>query len=410
MGRTCSGLIFCRGGTFAKGATSCCNEVVFLHLQNDIGVRKKILLFLPIINDMTEKTELLKSKAHFQILDGLRGIAALAIVVFHFMEWIYSDSSQNFIGHGFLAVDFFFCLSGFVIGYAYDNRLQKMGLKQFFLARLIRLQPMVILGSGLGLVAFLSDPFVTYQFFYSFGRILLLFICSLLLIPFPSMGERSNNLFGLNAPAWSLFWEYVANILYAFILSKLPRRFLLVLLLPAAFFLFYISYTKGNLLGGWAGENFWDGGVRIWYSFTAGLIIYRYNLIIKNKAGFLGLALLLLLAFLSPHFSFNGIFEACVVAIYFPLIVSLGAGSALKPKTAVLCKFSGDISYPLYMTHYSIIWIFGNYFLKYQPDKTTLTAVVAGGTVMMLFFASLVMKYFDIPVRKYFTKLRMRKV
>ncbi|MGN6531067.1 MAG: acyltransferase family protein [Ginsengibacter sp.] len=70
---------------------------------------------------MTEKTELLKSKAHFQILDGLRGIAALAIVVFHFMEWIYSDSSQNFIGHGFLAVDFFFCLSGFVIGYAYDN-------------------------------------------------------------------------------------------------------------------------------------------------------------------------------------------------------------------------------------------------------------------------------------------------
>ncbi|MGN6531066.1 MAG: hypothetical protein ACTHK0_04870 [Ginsengibacter sp.] len=96
------------------------------------------------------------------------------------------------------------------------------------------------------------------------------------------------------------------------------------------------------------------------------------------------------------------------MALYFPLIVSLGAGSTLNPKTVGLCKFSGDISYPLYMTHYSIIWIFGNYFLQYQPGKTTLAAVVIGGTVIMVFFAWSVMKFFDIPVRKYFTKLRMR--
>ena len=67
--------------------------------------------------------DILKTKQHFVILDGLRGIAALAVVIFHFMEWIYPDSSKNFIGHGFLAVDFFFCLSGFVIGYAYDDRM-----------------------------------------------------------------------------------------------------------------------------------------------------------------------------------------------------------------------------------------------------------------------------------------------
>lgn len=357
--------------------------------------------------NMTVRIDLLKSKTHFQILDGLRGIAALAIVVFHFMEWIYPDSSQNFIGHGFLAVDFFFCLSGFVIGYAYDSRIQKMGMKQFFISRLIRLQPMVIIGSILGLLAFLADPFATYQFTYSYGRILLLFICSLLLIPFPVMQERSYNLFGLNAPSWSLFWEYVANIFYAFILSRVPRRFLILFILPAVFFLFYTNYTKGNLLGGWAGENFWDGGIRIWYSFTAGLIIYRYNLIIKNNIGFYSLGLLLILAFLSPHFSFNGIFEACVVSFYFPLIVSLGAGSVLHPKTAAVCKFSGDVSYPLYMTHYSFIWIFGNYFLEFHPDKTTLAAIVIGGTIMMVFFAWIVMKFFDMPVRKYFTRIRM---
>lgn len=68
--------------------------------------------------------DILKTKQHFEILDGLRGIAALAIVLFHFMEMVYVPS-KNFIAHGFLAVDFFFCLSGFVIAYAYDDRVEK---------------------------------------------------------------------------------------------------------------------------------------------------------------------------------------------------------------------------------------------------------------------------------------------
>jgi peptidoglycan/LPS O-acetylase OafA/YrhL len=72
-------------------------------------------------------TRLLKTKQHFEILDGLRGVAALAVVTFHFMEIVFSDYSKNFIGHGFLAVDFFFCLSGFVIAYAYDDSIGKIG-------------------------------------------------------------------------------------------------------------------------------------------------------------------------------------------------------------------------------------------------------------------------------------------
>src|ERR1700755_3414075 len=96
----------------------------------------------------TNKTaaSILPTKQHFEILDGLRGIAALAVVTFHFMEWVYSDYSKDFIGHGFLAVDFFFCLSGFVIGYAYDDRIAKMGVAEFFKSRLIRLHPQVIAG------------------------------------------------------------------------------------------------------------------------------------------------------------------------------------------------------------------------------------------------------------------------
>lgn len=355
-----------------------------------------------------KQVNLLKSKPHFLILDGLRGIAAIAIVVFHFTEWVY-EPADNFIGHGFLAVDFFFCLSGFVIGYAYDDRLPKMGLKQFFISRLIRLQPMVVFGSVIGLLAFFLDPLATYQFTYSFGRIILLFVCSLFLIPFPTMEERAFNLFGLNAPAWSLFWEYVANIIYALILVRLSKKYLFLILIPAACSLFYLTGTTGNLLGGWTAENFWHGGLRIAYSFTAGLIIHRYNLIIKNRIGFVGLTILLSLAFLSPHLSEFDYLESAVVVFYFPLLVSLGAGSALSKTSTPICKFSGDISYPLYMTHYAFIWIYGNYFLQYKPDTLSLTWITIIGSLILIGFAWLVMKFFDTPVRKYFTRLRIAR-
>ena len=143
-------------------------------------------------------------KPHFAVLDGLRGVAALFVVIFHFSEMVIYDYSKLWIGHGFLAVDFFFCLSGFVMGYAYDDRIAKIGLGKFLKARLIRLHPMVIFGAVLGLVAFYLNPFgVTPG--YGAARIALIFAASLLLIPYGTMPERGRNLFGLNAPAWSLF-------------------------------------------------------------------------------------------------------------------------------------------------------------------------------------------------------------
>src|ERR1700744_1448135 len=204
--------------------------------------------------------EILQTKQHFEILDGLRGIAALAIVTFHFMEIVYSDYSQNFIGHGFLAVDFFFCLSGFVIGYAYDDRVKELGVIEFFKSRLIRLYPLVILGSVLGLLAFLFDPFGGHPELYSTGKIILVFLASIFLIPLPIVSDRAFNLFSFNAPAWSLFWEYVANIFYAFVLSKLSRGWIFGLTIIAAVILCFTCYRARNLLGGWSGGTFWDGG------------------------------------------------------------------------------------------------------------------------------------------------------
>ncbi|MCU7552647.1 acyltransferase [Chitinophagaceae bacterium LB-8] len=353
---------------------------------------------------------ILKTKRHFEILDGLRGIAALAVVVFHFMEWIYSDYSKNFIGHGFLAVDFFFCLSGFVIGYAYDDRIGKMGVVEFFKSRMIRLQPLVLLGSVIGLLGFLFDPFASHSILYGTGKLILVFLCSVLMIPFPVMEERFFNLFSFNAPAWSLFWEYVANIFYAFILYKIGRRSLAVFAIIAAVALCFVSYRSGNLMGGWGKDSFWDGSIRIAYSFLAGLFIYRSNWIIKNKLGFISLAILLSLAFIMPYFKWNWMAEALVVLLYFPLLVSLGAGASLTQGLKRLCQFSGKISYPLYMTHYVAIWIFGNYYTSHKPGTTELVLIIIIGTILLVGLAYLVMVIYDTPIRKYLNNKRQQRL
>lgn len=360
-----------------------------------------------LMNEVKQAPDLLKTKQHFEILDGLRGVAALAVVIFHFMEWVFPDYNNNFIGHGFLAVDFFFCLSGFVIGYAYDGRIRKMGTGAFFKSRLIRLHPLVVLGSVLGLLGFLLDPFAL-PIAYDWGKILLLAVCSFFLIPLPLMEERAFNLFAFNAPSWSLFWEYIANAFYAFVLYKVGRRSLAALTILAAIGICIVSHRAGNLLGGWSKDTFLDGGARVAYSFLAGLFLYRSNWIIKNRFGFLGLAGLLAFAFIMPSSKWNWLTEALVVLLYFPLLVSLGAGSSLSPQLKKICRFSGNISYPLYMTHYAVIWVFGNYYTTEKPLAGSLPYIVIPGIILLVAFAYLVMVFYDIPVRRYLSKKATR--
>lgn len=356
----------------------------------------------------TKKADLLHSKQHFHILDGMRGIAAISVVTFHFMEMTTSDYSKNFIGHGFLAVDFFFCLSGFVIGYAYDDRLGKMGVVEFFKSRLIRLHPLVVFGTLLGLLTFLLVPFPATLSAYPFSRLLPFVIAGLLMVPYPYMIERGNNLFNINPPAWSLFWEYVANIVYALVLRRLHYRWLMMIAVLAAGGICYITYKDGNIMGGWSGGTFWDGGVRIAYSFAAGLLVYRMKWIIRSNAGFGVMALLVLAAVLSPFSKYNWLTEPFIIIIYFPFIIALGAGAKLRPSVEKLCKFSGNLSYPLYMTHYAFLWMFYDYIDKHKLSGGQLALIIAPSVIVLIGFAYLVMNFYDGPVRKYFTERRKR--
>ncbi|HVI43408.1 MAG TPA: acyltransferase [Chitinophaga sp.] len=349
-----------------------------------------------------------RSRPHFEALDGLRGIAALSIVVFHLYEFITPDYTKSPIGHGYLAVDFFFCLSGFVIGYAYDERAREIGTWQFFRNRLIRLHPMVIWGSVIGLLGYVLDPFngAAMVAQAGWGKLLSGFVCSLLLLPYPFLPGRFNGLFPYNTPAWSLFMEYLINVFYVLVLLRMSRKWLLVLLGISAAWLAAVAHHRGWIITGWDAPTFLDGFARVMFSFMAGLTVYRFGFVIRRQLHFVVPVTLLIGVFLFPHYNKDWITEMLIVIFVFPFILAVGAGTEVHGAVRKFCVFTGRLSYPLYMTHIWAIWTFGNYLGKMKPAPQTMylvaTAVFAGCVLL----GYLVLRFYDEPVRAWLSKKR----
>ena len=365
-------------------------------------ITKEIAVDNHTVKSSALTTELLKTRTHYMALDGLRGIAAVAVVIFHFMEFIIPDYANSFIGHAYLAVDFFFCLSGFVVAYAYDNRIKRLGTAEFFKMRLIRLQPMVVVGALIGLLTFLLDPFHHFYAQYGLKDTITMFLSAAFMIPHPAMPERYNNLFYFNPPTWSLFWEYIANIFYAVILFRLHKKILIPVTAAAACILVYTAHEFGNLSIGWGAENWIGGAARLFYSFLVGILVYRSKWLIQNKLGFTGISALLAIAFLIPYVDgINWITEPIIVIFYFPLLVALGAGVQMHKSVQPACKFLGDISYPLYMVHYPFLWVFLSYLETQKPSMGQLYVQIPVITCLLIAFAYFILKVIDEPVRKY---------
>lgn len=348
-------------------------------------------------------------KPYYVILDGLRGVAAIVILVFHYFEMIYPNYADSPLGHGFLAVDFFFCLSGFVIGYAYDDRIGRIGIKNFFGNRLIRLHPLVILGTVIGLIGFLADPFVVDTLAAGWWPIIGATLGSLLLIPMPILPFRAGALFPFNSPSWSLFFEYIANIVYALVLSRIKRSWLLVLGILSALWLTYTASQAGWIINGWDAATYTDGFPRVTFSFIAGLLVFRYRAIWKNRFGLLLPLLLLMGVFMFPHHENDWITESVLVIVAFPLILSIGAGAVANGFIERICIFIGRLSYPLYMTHITTVWIFGNYYYQYKPTGMKLAATISGLLIANVLLAYIVMRVYDEPVRAWLTRSRKKK-
>jgi peptidoglycan/LPS O-acetylase OafA/YrhL len=88
------------------------------------------------------------------------------------------------------------------------------------------------------------------------------------------------------------------------------------------------------------------------------------------------------------------------------LLIALGAGAILKPGLKKICLFLGKISYPLYMTHYAALWMFGNYYLSHKPGTGQLALIVIIGAIILVGISYLVMVIYDMPVRRYLSERR----
>lgn len=366
------------------------------------------------------------TKVHYAILDGLRGVAALMVVIYHIFEG-YAFAGGGIIeslNHGYLAVDFFFILSGFVVGYAYDDRLGKsMKTKDFLKRRLIRLHPMVIMGAVLGAATFCiqgSTQWDGTEIFISL--VMLSMLCAMLFIPAIPGGcyeiRGNGEMFPLNGPSWSLFFEYIGNILYALFVRRLSTKLLTAIVVSlgigyTAFAVFDAS-GYGNMGVGWTLDsiNFLGGMLRMLFPFSMGLLLSRNFKPFKVKGSFWLASSILIIIFAIPYIPsdgnicYNGILEAVCVTLIFPILVRLGAsGSTADHKSTAICNFLGRISYPLYMIHYPIMYLFYAWLIENKAPAFAETWQAALGVyVTCIILALLCMKLYDEPIRRYLAK------
>ena len=372
------------------------------------------------------------TKPHYELLDGLRGVAALLVVFYHIFEGLSFAAGGTLIttiNHGYLAVDFFFILSGFVIGYAYDDRLGKtMSLGNFFKRRLIRLHPMIVMGAVIGAVTFCIQGSVQWDGTkIATSMVMLALLCAMFFIPaVPGVRYEvrgNGEMFPLNGPSWSLFFEYIGNILYALFIHQLSKKALAVLVgilgvFLAWFALFDVS-SYGMIGVGWTLDsvNFLGGSLRMLFPFTMGMLLSRHFRPMQIRGAFWICSVVLLLLFCVPYIesngpiSLNGLFEAVCILFIFPILVWIGAsGKTTDKRSTQICKFLGDISFPLYAVHYPLMylfyaWLIDNKLYTFGEVWTTALMVYIGSILL----AYLCLKCYDEPVRRWLTKKFMPK-
>ncbi len=355
----------------------------------------------------------------FVVLDALRGIAALFVVAFHLPRQMTSPLSAQ----GPLAVDFFFCLSGFVIAFSYEGRLaSNVSFKDFAVARLIRLYPIYAAGSLLGLslgaftAHFASHRGWSWAFFSPW--VFLTFLATFL---WPTCLSTANHSFNypLDVPAWSIFYEIVANLAYALLVRLRLSRTLVILSVVVVSFapLFESVALRGRPLDfGSQPAGFGLGFPRVAFSFFIGVLVHRayrrHHAHTKEResrsfsAFVVSMALLLILSAPLPWMR-AGVPQLIGVAVCFPLIVYYGARAQLPHAFARFATALGELSYPLYLLHFPFILLMNTqHFHRLMAEHPTILRLLVPCFVLALAAAAWqVGEHIDLPARRALTRL-----
>ena len=367
-----------------------------------------------------------ENRVRYDILDGLRGVAALMVLLYH----LFNDAKSFYVWptpvlefyHGFLGVDFFFILSGFVMGYAYDRQWSDgMTLSSFIRRRLIRLHPMVVMGVLLGAVAFLVQGSAKWDGTeVGIQAVMLATLLALFLIPAPtSLDVRGNTeSFPLNGPHWSLFFEYIGSLLYGLMLRRLSDRWLRVWVAASICSLaaFALLMDDGGVAYGWSSEptNILGGALRMLYAYPMGLLMARVFRQRNPKPlrghvfmlGSLALVVLLGMPSLIDKDAETMYQLVCLLSL-FPALIWFAARGTVTGWRQQTVSFLGRLSYPLYAVHFPFVYLFiawvrrdGHPYEGYSQPWLPLLPTF----VVSLVVAVLSMLLYDEPLRRRLSK------
>lgn len=325
-------------------------------------------------------------------LDGMRGVAAFFVLIHHAPQFFggYSPPLAD------SAVDFFFALSGFVLASAYEPRLASgLRFKDLLVVRLVRLYPLYLLGTFLGIAALLGSLFIhetVSEFHLAFLKSIPF---AMFLLPSPSFGILGN-LFPLDVPAWSLFLELLINIIY-FATWRWWRTPYLAVWCAACGIL--ICALPVDLAGGWNHASFWDGPLRVAFSFPVGVFLFRIHT-------WIGITLrlptsIILLGFICVIAMGQEQQRLFAILFLYPLFVLIGAHVNPEGKMRVASDWLGRMSYGLYCLHFPIIVLITALLLKLNIYISSPWAVLA--VALILLISVLAEKTFDLPVRRALT-------
>ncbi|MGU3330821.1 acyltransferase family protein [Methylobacterium mesophilicum] len=334
---------------------------------------------------------------HYAYLDAMRGFAAISVMLFHLNHWLNQPWLATNAG---ISVDFFFCLSGYVLSIAYHHRLNKhMSISQFIIVRLIRLTPITVIATLLSAAYFLAHSQIQSGPTY-FSTIILAILLGFVNLPFlmAPLYIGGPQIFPLNGPQYTLFFELLVNVIWVNAL-----RF------QTTFMLFGLIIISSTILlcfgpGGDTTDNFWLGFARVISGFYLGVLLYHMK--IKTRyipSHFSGLIFLitssLTLIFIYTPSELPEVVGTIWALTIAPLLIVAGSRVSVYGIFRKVGILLGQLSYPIYVIHYPIfVWINGVY--QQLLGRRDAIVIIPAVSMTVLIASWVILRFFDAPIRQ----------
>jgi len=363
-----------------------------------------------VISTIKVQNPQLPAQQHFLVLDALRGVAAIAVAVYHACVIF---GVPQLLPKAYLAVDFFFVLSGIVVAHAYEQRLKQGQIREYLERRVIRLYPMIIFGALLGMTAVVTSPAARQL---SVGTLIYLGLSTVLCLPIirANVYPGSNTIAPVNVPSWSLFFEIFVNAVYGLAAKHLTDARLVALAL-AAFVVEAIGIFKFNGVDfGVYVANFEWGFARVVFPFFVGVLINRLlapRVLATPAMTPLLLAVALVATFCMPTSGvWTAVSELVAIAIIYPSVIMLAMRVAVASRQGRVLAWLGAVSYPVYAIHGPLfVWLARLQRASASRLQISAYCWAAVAVAVAIVFAWLVYKIYDLPLREALTRAMRRR-